>query len=112
MSGRRDGHARPMDDQLDEALQVPGFETKRDARRVVFTSSGVGAQVVIWTVTSGELRRLAGDLRAAAKAPYGSVGARGEWLLSVHVQEALLAFGGKRGVLTSTPTGLEVQSLD
>ena len=101
-----------MDDQLDEALRVPGFETKRDARRVVFTSSGDRSQVVIWSVTSGELRRLAANRRAAARSAYGPVGAHGEWLLSVHVQEALLTFGGTRGVMTSTPTGLDVHSLD
>ena len=101
-----------MDDQLDEALRVPGFETKRDARRVVFASSGDRSQVVIWSVTTGELRRLAAIRRAAARSVYGSGWARGEWLLSLHVQEALLTFGGRRGVMTSTATGLDVHSLD
>ena len=110
MRGRLHRHTHPMNDQLDEALRVPGFDTKRDARRVVFTSAGDGSQVVIWSVTSGELRGLAANRRSAARSAYGS--ARGEWLLSVHVQEALLTFSGKRGVMTSTPTGLEVHRLD
>ncbi|WP_406831529.1 hypothetical protein ABEG17_01725 [Pedococcus sp. KACC 23699] len=101
-----------MDDQLDEALRVPGFEIKRDARRVVFTNSGDRSQVVVWSVTSDELRRLAADRRAAAGYAYGSPGARGEWLLSLHVQGALLTFVGRRGVMVSTPAGLDVHSLD
>ncbi|WP_270886557.1 hypothetical protein [Pedococcus sp. 5OH_020] len=101
-----------MDDQLDEALRVPGFETRRDDRRVVFTSSDDGQQVVTWSVARDDLRRLAADRRAAARSAHGSVRARGEWLLAEHVREALLTFSGRRGVMTSTPTGLDVRSLD
>lgn len=102
-----------MDDQLDAALSVPGYETQRSAHRVVFTRRG-GAQpsVVVWSVSDEELRRLAASRRAGAGPAWGSRGRSGFGLLSVHVQEALLTFEGPRGERLSTATGLEVQRLD
>jgi hypothetical protein len=73
---------------LDNALTVPGFETKRDARRVVFTFTDGPRRVVIWRVSGDALTKHVASLRPHARAAWGARSARGEWLLAVHVEEA------------------------
>ena len=97
---------------LDDALTVPGFETKRDAHRVVFTSTDDRRCVVIWHVSGDALNKHVASLRPRARAAWRAKGARGEWLLSVHVEEALLTFEGDRGEMVTGPGGLRVRPLD
>ena len=41
-----------MEDALEAALNVPGFETKWDARRVVFTrKDAMPPMVVMWSIS-------------------------------------------------------------
>lgn len=101
-----------MEDALEAALNVPGFETKRDARRVVFTRTDeMPPMVVMWSISGDELRALVAQRGVSARSAMGSSQARGEWLLGVHVQEALLTFSGERGEMFVEATGIAVRSL-
>jgi hypothetical protein len=97
---------------LDTALTVPGFTTKRDAHRVVFTSTDDPHRVVIWRVTDDALTKHVASLRPHARAAWGARSAHGEWLLAVHVEEALLTFEGDRGEMVTSPGGLRVRPLE
>lgn len=97
---------------LDSALTVPGFETKRDAHRVVFTSTDERRRVVIWHVSGDALNKHIAGLRPHARAAWRARSARGEWLLAVHVEEALLTFDGDRGEMVTSPAGLRVRPLE
>jgi hypothetical protein len=97
---------------LDNALTVPGFETKRDDHRVVFTSTAEPRRVVIWRVSEDALTQHVASLRPHARAAWGARSARGEWLLAVHVEEALLTFEGDRGEMVMSPGGLRVRPLE
>ena len=66
---------------LDNALTVPGFETKRDAHRVVFTSTDERHRVVIWRVSGDALTKHVASLRPHARAAWGreALVASGYW---------------------------------
>jgi hypothetical protein len=96
---------------LDSALTVPGFNTSRDAHRVVFTSTDEPRRVVIWRVSGDASTKHIASLRPHARAAWAARSARGEWLLAVHVEEALLTFEGDRGEMTMGPGGLRVHPL-
>ena len=97
---------------LDDALTVPGFETKRDAHRVVFSSTDEPRRTIIWRVGGDALTKHVAALRPHARAAWGSRTARGEWLLAVHVVEALLTFEGDRGEMVMGRGGLRVRPLE
>ena len=101
-----------MSDALDRAVSVDGYETRRDARRVVFQRHGGGEEaVVIWTVSEAELRRLASSRRAGGSA-WGGGRTQGDRVLAVLLQEALDTFEGERGEMVMTPVGFEVRGRD
>lgn len=76
-------------------FELPGFTTSRDKRRFVFTSPG---QVIVGRITDAELATLAARGRRDARGAWGGHG-KGEYLLSIMVQEAVLTFEGSRGEL-------------
>jgi hypothetical protein len=88
-----------VDDDLDGALRVPGFVMSWNGHRVVFTSTERPEQVVIWRITREALLKHVARLRPHARQAWGTPSARGEWLLSVHLEETLAVFDGDRGVM-------------
>ena len=101
-----------MDKQLDAALTVAGFETRRNAHRVVFTSTDVPPRTVIWRVSAEALSAHIAWLRRDAQDAWGSKNARGEWPLAVHVEEALLTFEGDRGEMVLEQSALRVHAIE
>jgi hypothetical protein len=106
------GHADRVSDELDVALEIPGFDTMRDAHRVVFMSTEGPHRTVIWRITAEALSERAAYLRPDAQDAWGSNSARGEWLLGVHVEEALTMFEGRRGEIVMDEGGLWVRPLE
>jgi hypothetical protein len=97
-----------VDDDLDGALRVPGFDTSWDGHRVVFTSTESPERVVIWPITREGLLKHVARLRPHARQAWGTPNARSEWLLSVHLEEALAVFDGDRGVMRLDHDGLRI----
>ncbi|MFK5585081.1 hypothetical protein [Serinicoccus sp. LYQ131] len=96
------------DDPLGAALQVSGFVTAWSEDRVVFNSVGVPRREVVWRVTTDELRARSDALRPHAQEAWGDPDALGEYLLSVHLEQALKMFEGTEGVIAASTGGLRV----
>jgi len=96
---------------LDDALRIPGWETSRNPHRVVFTASEDPMRIVVWRITADELSRHVERLRPDAQAVWGRSSTPGEYLLSVHVIEALDTFEGLRGEMCVEPYGLRVEPM-
>lgn len=87
--------------ELANALaEATGWSVSADPHRVTFTNDDP-PQVVIWTVTDGELAQLRYGANVGAKS-YGGRRSADLGVLCLPVMEAIVPFEGSRGVMRGT----------